>query len=197
MACVTCQIAHASTCGLSSQEARAFSPPGTPTRALHLQEVKTFGTPYPLPPGRFLKTGPPASRFAGWSRGFIYLYLPARVWHHPAFWFWDSRKNQKMDPRGIQNSKEKEKKKASPSMREKQRKRATSSTTPRRSPAAEYRRSRHLPSGTHEAGKAAAPSPHTRTHSVLRVHVLHYIRRLAPKRSAQAGNNIGGHRVPL
>lgn len=152
---------------------------------------------HPLPPGRFLKTGPPASRFAGWSRGFIYLYLPARVWHHPAFWFWDSRKNQKMDPRGIQNSKEKEKKKASPSMREKQRKRATSSTTPRRSPAAEYRRSRHLPSGTHEAGKAAAPSPHTRTHSVLRVHVLHYIRRLAPKRSAQAGNNIGGHRVPL
>lgn len=152
---------------------------------------------HPLPPGRFLKTGPPASRFAGWSRALIYLYLPARVWNHPAFWFWDHLFFRKFDPPHIKKRAKERKEKASHSMREKQRKRATSSTTPRRSPAAEYKRSRQLPSAHTKPGRKAAPSPHTRTHSVLRVHVLHYIRRLAPERSAQAGNNIGCHRVPL
>ena len=97
-------------------------------------------TPWPV----FENRTPPASRFGLWSRGFIYLYLPARVWHHPAFWFWDHLFFSKIRPPHIKKRAKERKEKASHSMREKQRNRAAAQRI------------------THAKGAASFPAAHTK-----------------------------------
>ena len=146
---------------------------------------------HPLPPGRFLRIGPPGLPVWFVVEG-LYISIPTSPRMAPSrLLVLGSSFFSKIRPPPYQKKSEGKKRKSLP-LYERE-------ATKESSRAADHahKRSRQLPSAHTKPGRKAAPSPHTRTHSVLRVHVLHYIRRLAPERSAQAGNNIGGHRVTL